>query len=163
MGVSKVPSLVARSDIENAASDGKNVLYNPRWMWAKMQQYCDDKVCETAVVLGIMAHELGHHVKQHVFDDKHSHDKEFEADCFAARVLARAGIEPEKFICVLEEFTRVCDRTGSHPCGQERRQMIERCYQQERARIRAKKQRVARQGAFVTPRGTNDLGWSHSC
>lgn len=80
--------LYVAEGIRNAQSDGFSVAYNPRW-FRTMLAPCPDAACRETIVLGIMAHELGH-----LYDADRSDNRfvrEEYADMVAGMVLAYAG------------------------------------------------------------------------
>lgn len=94
------PPLVFDPTIRNASSDGLSVAVNPIWMHRALNAVCGpDEARRRAAVLGIMAHELGHH-----HDPAPSPDvwmRERYADAVAGMVLGRAGMDIEPMIGVL--------------------------------------------------------------
>ena len=104
------PPLVPSNDVPNAASDGKRILYNPRWFREQLGAFCTSATCESNVALGVMGHELGHHLHPCA---AHPHACELEADAVAAVVLARAGLRSMDFERVLIEIAPVASQT--HP------------------------------------------------
>jgi hypothetical protein len=113
MGIA-VPPLMVTSRVPNAASDGRQILVNPTWLSRTMARFCSMPACQDAVILGVMAHELGHHVFGHAADSRRdSHVAELDADRVAGVVLARAGVSTGDFERVLADLGE-CGTT-SHP------------------------------------------------
>lgn len=106
LDMKRVPPLVATPAVPNAASDGVRIYYNPSWVQQVLNAHCNDCECRITVVLGVMAHELGHHVNGDARRlDRLPHDKELIADFLAGFALARAGVSAEDFGRVLYEIS----------------------------------------------------------
>lgn len=122
------PPLVMTTYVDNAASDGFRVLVNPEWMRDILDKHCDDEACQHSVVLGVLAHEMAHHVAGDALSAAlHPHAKELRADYLAGQVLAAEGVSANQFACVIHDIARVGTRT--HPAGAVRAQTIGAGYQ----------------------------------
>lgn len=121
------PRLVATGAVPNAASNGIAILYNRDWVGAVLRRHCNDCECRVSVVLGFLAHELGHHVLEHARDPlTPSWDKELAADHVSGLVLARAGVNGEDFERLLAELSAYASHT--HPPAHLRSDSLRRGY-----------------------------------
>lgn len=127
MGVSEVPPLKIRLDVPNAAADDGAVYYNPRWLAARLSELCDDPLCQEALLLGLMAHELAHQQLKHASDTlAHPHGEELDADEWAGTVLARAGVSSHHLERLLSRRGDVPSPT--HPVASRRVSRIQWAY-----------------------------------
>lgn len=128
----RLPRLVAVPDLRNAQvrhtwDHGDIIEYDPIWFGELADTYCDDQVCNTSVVMGILAHEVGHWLHHHTTDRwTHPHDQEWDADDVAGQILAHGGVTAEHFACVLEVLARRGSPT--HPAGWTRGSVIRDAY-----------------------------------
>ena len=112
----------------NAWSDGTRIGWNPVFFEQVLAKHCNDDVCQESVLVGIMGHELGHHVKGHALrHDLHPHLMELDADSIAGHILAKAGVHPVHFERVLYEMS--VRSTASHPGADRRMAAIRRGWQ----------------------------------
>lgn len=80
------------------------------------------------IALGVLAHEIGHHLANHVFLDEISrHGQELEADHFAGATVARLGGNLDQAVA----WTALVSEQGSdtHPPRQQRREAATRGWQ----------------------------------
>ncbi len=119
------PPVVSSHAVPSAASDGSHILYNPEWVAAVLAQHCENGECDDEVVLGVVAHELGHHGLGHAFTGlARSHTNELEADFRAGQVLAAAGVGFARFAEVLR--TQNPWPTQTHPTWESRVAQVQR-------------------------------------
>lgn len=112
------PPLFSTTAVDAAASDGWRVLYNPTFFEALERRLCVDAgECVVAVELGIMAHELTHHVHGDAAWQP-SFAMEQRADQVAGRVLSAVGVDPRIASQVFTELAPACSRT--HGCASDR-------------------------------------------
>ncbi len=126
-GLQSLPPFVEAPGTRNAWVLGEVVYYDPDWIMELLEDHCNDRTCNTSVVVGLVAHELGHWVYGDTYDfATHSWRKEYRADAWAAKVLAALGIPASHFRCVIE----VLDPNGgrSHPPGPYRAEHIRVVY-----------------------------------
>jgi hypothetical protein len=118
----------------NASSDGRIIRVNAAFLRGLLASFCDARLCQIAIVLGIMAHELGHHILRHAEQlDRRAqaaHIRELEADGVAGRVLALAGVPPDDFERVLAHLGRF--HSDTHPHGSLRVEQLRAEYQRAR-------------------------------
>jgi hypothetical protein len=123
----EAPPLVASRQVSNAASNGRVILINPDWIRGVLAHSCSDSQCSLALLLGIAAHELAHHLNRDALRAGDSWAKELAADKVAGAVLAREGASVCDFERVIGELSKVGSRT--HPDGDLRREAIHAGYQ----------------------------------
>lgn len=117
LGVPAVP-LVADDTINNALSDGKVIRVNLGWIKSAIGDVCNaSRECLDGVVLGVVAHEVAHHIGGDAYAADQSvaarHGRELQADRIAGFVLARAGISPDHFARLLVVLS--VNATSTHP------------------------------------------------
>jgi hypothetical protein len=122
------PSLVESSTAGNAEVRADDHIHvNPVWIMQALGAHGDSSSRQSAVVLGVAAHEIGHLVARHA-DDDHPHERELEADRIAGWVLGRARTSAEDFAHVLHDLCR--RTTPLHPPTSARRRAIRQGYRQ---------------------------------
>ena len=115
----------------NAWSDGYRIGWNPVFFEEVLARHCTDDACQESVLVGIMGHELAHHVKRHaVRTDLHPHVQELDADGLAGHILATVGVQPHHFENVIAEISQ--RPTASHPGAFQRVAAIRRGWQRAR-------------------------------
>lgn len=118
----------------NAASNGSIVGVNPAFLRQLLATFCDQRRCQLAIVLGIMAHELGHHLLCHVNQLDRSveaaHARELAADDIAGIVLGLASVPPDDFERVLAYLGQYHSET--HPHGAIRVEQVRAAYERTR-------------------------------
>ncbi|MDP2313809.1 MAG: hypothetical protein Q8P41_12950 [Pseudomonadota bacterium] len=122
-----LPPFVQRPGSRNAWVQHGIISYDPDWIMELLETYCSDTECNTSVVVGIIAHELGHWIHGDDCDiQTHPWHMEYRADGWAAWVLASMGIASSHFECVLATI----DRHGgpNHPPGPARARRIRVLY-----------------------------------
>lgn len=119
LGVVHVPPVVEDFTVANAASDGSRILVNTDWVGKTLARFCNDEVCHIALVLGVAAHELAHHLNGHAKVPGNNHQQELEADWFAGLVLRRAGVPSDDFERVIHDLAG-CFASPTHPAGPDR-------------------------------------------
>lgn len=128
-----VPPLQLQRD-GNASSDGRVIRVNPAFFRQLLASFCNERLCQIAIVLGIMAHELGHHILRHAEDGDRSvdaaHERELDADAVAGRVLALAQVPPDDLGRVLEHLGRY--HSDTHPHGSLRVERVRAEYERTR-------------------------------
>lgn len=125
------PSLVESSTAVNAEVRADDRIHvNPVWVMQTLGAHGCSSGCQTAMVLGVAAHELGHLVARHS-DGGRPYDRALEADRVAGWVLGRANIPAEDFALVLDDLCRRA--TPLHPPSSARRRAIRQGYRQARA------------------------------
>jgi hypothetical protein len=92
------PPLLASNSVDNAASDGENILVNLTWVRRTLRTYCGvDAPCGIAVIVGVLVHELTHHIHQDARIPLSNHAdrraRERRADVNAGYVLGQLGID----------------------------------------------------------------------
>lgn len=99
----ETPPLVLSAAVANAASDGYRILVNPTWARATLAQFCADRSCNNAVMIGVLAHEVGHHVEGDALINApwSKRDRELRADRYAGEALAVLGVPHDHFARVL--------------------------------------------------------------
>ena len=104
MGV-PVPPVYLSLTVPYAAADGMHVLVNPFWLREQMVTVCGAITCHVALLCGILAHELSHHVHGDIFAPAHhKHAIELRADHDAGVVLARLDVDPTVFAEVIGDL-----------------------------------------------------------
>jgi hypothetical protein len=121
-----LPPLIEDWTVGNAQSDGRSVRVNPAWVEAELKRGCTDEKCTWSFVMGVLAHELGHHA--HRVDGAlfGGHAEELVADEIAGRVLAAEGIPADDFARILSRLS--AHGSESHPDGFSRSRAIARGY-----------------------------------
>lgn len=120
------PPVVPVASFGNAASDGHRILVDVDWLGLQAID-CTSVVCEDSWLVGLMAHELGHHVRQDAAIYRYlSSDQqklaELRADAIAGHVLGTLGVEPLHFARILARLSP--DFSCTHPAGRERAEVI---------------------------------------
>lgn len=96
-GLVSVPKVSISHHVPNAASDGLRIHMNPVWAEQANALICgSDHGCTRALVRGIAAHELAHHLREEAVG--HPHDEELRADAWAARALSELGTSVEPYM-----------------------------------------------------------------
>ncbi len=127
------PPLVLTAAVENAASDGFQILVNPMWARATLTEFCADRACNNAVMIGVLAHEVGHHVEGDALINEpwSKRDRELRADGYAGEALALLGVPHVHFARVLAAISR--HHSGgspfAYPHARERIAAIDGAYQ----------------------------------
>ncbi len=118
------PLALTTDTVENAATDGASLFYNPSFFSQLESAAGDDGV------RFVIAHELGHQVNGLSMG---GHAGEYAADAFAARALARAG---GNFAAISSVFTflggEACD---SHPSSSSRMSRAHAAFVNARAEL----------------------------
>ncbi|MDX8347390.1 OmpA family protein [Cognatiyoonia sp. IB215446] len=96
------------------AGPRKFIIYNQDF-FDRLAEKCDPEFA----ILGVLAHEIGHHFHDHQLRAEDVYIEELEADRFSGVYLARLGATIDQAKCALENFGSV-DSTTSHPARQER-------------------------------------------
>lgn len=122
----KAPPLVEDRSVDNAQSDGATIRVNPAWVEQALASGCDDEKCTWSFVLGVMAHELGHHAHRVEGSTYDGHGEELRADEIAGRVLALEGVGASDFARILGHISGLGSET--HPDGYTRMAAIQRGY-----------------------------------
>lgn len=151
-GVAAPPVLAA--SVPNAASDGRRILVNAAWLSTLLARHCDSDRCSRAVVVGIAAHEMSHHVHRDAQRltaaqrqgapawklSELSQELELRADYEAGWLLGQLGVAPHDFERVLSDLSSCPDAVcgvgrgnqlvalNTHPPGYERVQAIRQGY-----------------------------------
>lgn len=127
LGISALP-VMADDGVPNVAYRRGTIVYNRTWVIATLGRHCTDGSCQDQVILGIVAHEVGHHLyAQRVASGGHPHAAELWADDVAGRVLAAAGRGVTDFETVIRSESPVA--TPTHPDGWLRVVAIRRGYE----------------------------------
>ena len=86
--------------------------------------YCIDDSCSDVVVLGLIAHELGHALNRTdlLSGSMTNYEAEFEADRVAGYVLARYGFASNDLERTINALSQVA--TPTHPHGHDRKEAI---------------------------------------
>jgi hypothetical protein len=130
LGVPMIPLGIApRAD--NAYSDGTSVWIDPEWVGSLIGSFCDtSRLCLNAIILGVMGHEVGHHVHRDIFATDQSvparYARELAADRTAGFLLGRARIPADDFARVLDTLSS--RGSATHPPGEARRVAIQEGY-----------------------------------
>jgi hypothetical protein len=110
---------ILRADFSVAAFQARPgiVEFNPDWAERLVGQYCNTMVCEVSVLVGILAHELGHvffGVKGYDLSQcQANHDGELRADAVAGWVLAKLNFPRHHLELVLGELSK--EASCTHP------------------------------------------------
>lgn len=108
-----LPPLFFQGELQNAVANHHAIWVDPEWIAELVRDACDPVSAQIAAV-GVLAHELGHHVDPLL---SHPHagpwQKELRADRVAGRVLATVGAAPDAFLRVVERASRIA--TMTHP------------------------------------------------
>lgn len=113
-----MPPLRFDASLRNATSDGTSVGVNPVWMQRALGDGCSGDVQRRAAILGILAHELGHHHEPDPSPDRWMRER--YADAVAGFVLARSGASIEPMLAVLATLPF----SANHPPHAERRRCL---------------------------------------
>ncbi len=84
----------------------------------------------------VLAHELGHHVEGHTLTGGSTHQKEYEADAFAARVLVRMGASLEQTLRGIQGLPIETAPSVTHPRRADRMRRVKDVYTAEMERKR---------------------------
>ncbi len=109
------PPLNAWPNAQNAGSNGAVILLDLDWLGQLLAHYCDAAVCQTAIALGLMGHELAHHLAGDALRAGDPHQMELQADWWAGWTLRRAGVSQEDFERVIFDLSSIEDVGRSHP------------------------------------------------
>lgn len=139
----KPPPLVELPGSRGAFSNGREILVDLDWLDLHATRCLGDLVCVDSWRIGIMAHELGHHLRRdseiyRLLTPWENHYIELRADACAGFVLGQLGIDAEHFALLIASFSRLA--TWTHPAGIDRFDVITRCY---RHGLRSRLRRVA--------------------
>lgn len=130
-----VPKLALSRNVDNAASDGRRILINPDWARRTLATYCADQDCGYAVMIGVLGHELIHHVYGDVNTLKAQpwlrRDCEARADEGAGIALALLGVTPDHFARVAYHITN--RNSGEYPSPGQRVAIIRSAFERTRA------------------------------
>lgn len=125
------PTLVESNTAASAEVRADDRIHvNPVWIMQALGAHGGSSRRQTAVVLGVAAHEIGHLVARHA-DAGLPHDRELDADRVAGWVLGRASTSAEDFARILDDLCR--RTTPLHPPSSERRRAIRQGYRRARA------------------------------
>ena len=106
----------------NAASDGRRILINPRWLRTTMAQVCNSTGCDLGLMFAVAAHEVTHHDHLDAFlgdgSASDSHYRELRADFVAAHMAAWRGVSRVGFRALLRHLPNACSHT--HPARDSR-------------------------------------------
>lgn len=109
------PPLIFTMGTRNASSDGAVVRVNPVWLEGAMFNSALSPADQEIAILGMMAHELGHHYDPDRSPNRWTREK--YADAVAGLVLGRAGHD-ERPLC---QLLSVLPFSPNHPPLDERR------------------------------------------
>lgn len=109
------PTLIEWPNTQNAGSNGSVILLDLEWLGQLLSRYCDAAVCQTAIALGLMGHELAHHLAGDAIHGGDPHQMELRADWWAGWTLGRAGVSQEDFERVIFDLSSIEDTGRSHP------------------------------------------------
>ena len=127
LGIPALP-VMADDGVPNVAYRRGTIVYNRVWVIATLGRHCENGSCQDEVILGIVAHEIGHHLyAQRAPSGRHPHAAELWADEVAGRVLAAAGRGATDFETVIRTESPVATQT--HPDGRARAAAIRRGYE----------------------------------
>jgi hypothetical protein len=90
----QAPPVIATTSVANAASDGRRIMINFRWFEELVKRHCRHGSCVTSVAVGVLAHELAHHVHCDACTTQrqHAHVIELRADHVAGALMREVGI-----------------------------------------------------------------------
>jgi len=115
----QLPPLVFTTAIANAASDGRNILVNLPWVRAMLDKHCNEPACAVAAIVGLLVHELTHHVYRDALIPAASWEeqraRERRADHNAGYVVASLGLDPAHLERVLGDPEFCCDLAHDPP------------------------------------------------
>jgi hypothetical protein len=112
------PGLVAAS----GAASGVCSMANGEQRWIV---YDPEVISAPAELEFALAHEVAHHVNQHLTNgDPHTKEQELEADEYAARYLTRLGWDKENLFDALDGLKLPLLATGGYPSRDERRAAV---------------------------------------
>lgn len=94
------------------------VVYQPAFMAEIMQ-----RTASYWALIGVLAHEIGHHANGHTLYRSWGHDKELEADRFAGFVLGRMGATEEQALSGIRIYGDTA-ATVTHPVREEREKAV---------------------------------------
>lgn len=125
-----VPALVDDPNTANAASDGRSIRVNLEWVALQADRFCNNTACVEGWLVGLMGHELGHHIYgdafYRLFSRAEVHDMELRADACAGFVLGQLGIDADHFAIIISAASPFGSAT--HPPGDWREVVIHRYY-----------------------------------
>jgi hypothetical protein len=129
LGVRRVPRLYFAA-VANAEyrSDQHVVVINVSWFKQMLDFYCNDDVCVQSVLLGILAHELGHALTTNI-DRSTAAGRwrsELAADWHAGRALASLGLPCDDLEHVIAHLSS--HGSDTHPPGHQRAEAIRQGY-----------------------------------
>lgn len=90
------------------------VIYQPAFM-AEIRQ----RTASYWSLIGVLAHEIGHHANGHTLYRSWGHEKELEADRFAGFVMGRMGATEEQALSGIRIYGEPA-ATATHPAREER-------------------------------------------
>lgn len=96
-------------------SDRKKIIVYNQDFFDRLKAKCDSEYA----VLGVLAHEIGHHIHDHNLRGNDIYLEELEADRFSGVYLQRFGANPDQAKCALRNFASE-ERTDEHPSRQSR-------------------------------------------
>jgi hypothetical protein len=115
----QAPPLVFSSAVPNAASNGAAILVNIAWVRETLQKHCEDEPCGVAVIVGLLVHELTHHVYQDAQVPPSNWPerrlRERRADFNAGFALASLGMDASHLERVLGDPALCCDLLHDPP------------------------------------------------
>jgi hypothetical protein len=114
------------------------VLYQPAFM-AEIRQRSGSYWS----LIGVLAHEIGHHANGHTLYRSWGHEKELEADRFAGFVMARMGATREQALSGIRSYGDPAAK-ATHPVREEREAAVE-------AGWRAAQPKLAQQAGTSAP------------
>jgi hypothetical protein len=107
---------------QNAASDGERILVNVRWVRELLETHCNDLPCRVVLVVGVLVHELTHHIYQDArvpyWAWPQRRQGERRADFASAVVVASLGLDVAHLERALSDPLLRCD--PHHGCPWER-------------------------------------------
>ena len=111
---SNINNTIAKILIDEEGNEVRYIIYDAEWL----QSFSEEGSIDWRGKY-ILAHEIGHHLNGHRFDNVSSNQKyELEADYFAGRALANLGASLDETLAVME--TLPLKATSSHPGRVER-------------------------------------------
>lgn len=124
LGVSaahRVPLAVYQQGRGVAWAQGRQIFVGLDQLMPHLSAYHHGSECETAMLLGLVAHELGHaldpYERSYTNRPAWNHRMELDADHLAGFVLARAGVSPQCFGSMIFNLSDCCTGSVTHPAG----------------------------------------------